>query len=103
MTRGHKGRTDANQAATVKALRDASIAAVSTASVGGGFGDIVCGYRGLNVLLELKDGDKPASERKLTAAEQAFHDTWPGQIALVETPEAAVIAVLEYAKKMGVV
>jgi hypothetical protein len=100
---GHKGRVDGNHGDVVKALRDAGIGAVSTASVGDGFGDVVAGFRGVNVLLEVKDGDKEPSKRRLTAAERAFHDTWPGQIAVVETPEAAVVAVLDHAKKMRVV
>lgn len=103
MTRGHKGRTDGNHSDVIKALRDASIGAASIAAVGGGVPDIIAGYRDLNVLLEVKDGNKPASERKLTKAEEDWHATWPGQRAVVNSPEEAVLAVLEHARKMGVV
>jgi Holliday junction resolvase len=94
--RGHKGRTDGNHSEIVQALRKAGIGAVSTASVGDGFGDVVAGFRGVNVLLELKREGK-----KLTVDEVRFHETWPGQIAVVETPEEAIATVLEQAKAAG--
>ncbi len=95
--RGHAGRVDANHADIVKALRAAGIAAASTAMLGSGFPDVAAGFRGINVFLEIKSGGG-----KLTADEQKFHDEWPGQIAIVTTPEEAVLAVIEHCKKMGV-
>ena len=46
-----------------------------------------------NYLLEVKDGNKPPSARKLTKNEQKFHDTWRGQIAIVENVAEALAAV----------
>jgi hypothetical protein len=40
--------------------------------------DLLCCYKGRTVLLEVKDGKKPPSARRLTDAEQRFHDDWPG-------------------------
>ena len=40
--------------------------------------DLLCWYKGRTVLLEVKNGKKPPSARKLTDAEQRFHDDWPG-------------------------
>lgn len=40
--------------------------------------DLLCWYKGRTVLLEVKDGKKPPSARKLSDAEQRFHDDWPG-------------------------
>ena len=45
--------------------------------------DIVLGYKGINYLIEIKDGLKPPSQRKLTDAEVIFHSNWMGQIATV--------------------
>lgn len=40
--------------------------------------DLLCWYKGKTLLLEVKDGKKPPSARKLSDAEQRFHDDWPG-------------------------
>lgn len=91
-------RLDGNHAAVVDALRAAGIAVKSLASVGGGMPDLLCALRGVNVLLEVKDGSKPPSERALTAAEVEFFDTWPGAAFMVKSPEEAVSVVVEAAR-----
>lgn len=88
-----RGRTDANQTAIVKALRDAGCTVAVTSSVGQGFPDLVVGLRCRNFLLEVKDGDKPPSARTLTPAEMAFHGTWRGLVKVVTTIEEALAAV----------
>lgn len=97
--RGHKGRVDQNHAAIMQALRDNAMECVSIASVGGGCPDILVGFRGLNVALEVKTDHKAP----LTAGEQGFRDTWPGQYAIVTTGEEAVDAVLIHAKLIGAI
>ena len=52
-------------------------------TIGKGCPDIVVGFRGANILMELKDGDKAASKQKLTDDETEWHDTWRGQVAIV--------------------
>jgi len=104
MSRGaRKHNLDGNHHAISDALRAIGAKPVSTASVGSGFPDIAVGYRGVNVLLEVKNGDKPPSKQALTEAEKNFHETWPGQISIVRTPEEAVIAVINYAAARGIV
>ena len=94
-------RTDSNQQDVVKALRSAGMTAAITSALGAGFPDLVVGYRGINIMLELKDGDKVPSKQALTIAEQEFHATWGGQIAVVSSAEEAVMAVIEHAKDRG--
>jgi len=62
----------------------------------------VVGFRGVTVLVELKDGDKVPSARKLTADQQRFHDTWAGCAVVASTKEEAAAAVIAAAQKQGV-
>jgi len=77
-------RTDRNHAEIINALRKIpNLSVFSTHEVGKGFPDIVIGYKGINYLIEIKDGNKPPSARKLTDAEVKFHNDWRGQIKIV--------------------
>jgi hypothetical protein len=58
--------------------------------VGKGFVDIIVGYRWENFLIEIKNPDVNAYERRLTKDEQHFHDRWPGQVGVAETFEHCV-------------
>jgi hypothetical protein len=62
--------------------------------MGDGCPDLLIGYHGRNVLLEVKDGDKAPSKRELTADEKDWHAKWAGQVCVVETPEEAQLAVI---------
>lgn len=70
----------------------------SLASVGGGCPDLLVSFRGWTGLLEVKDGSKPPSERRLTAAEAEFISTWPGDVFVVTAPDEAVRRVVEAAR-----
>ena len=87
---------DSNHRAIVLALQAIGATVQSLASMGGGVPDLLVGYHGLNVLLEVKDGDKSPSARELTGAELEFHRTWGGQVALVYTAEQAQMVVIEH-------
>lgn len=39
---------------------------------------------GVNLLVEIKDGKKPPSKKKLTEHEEKFHAGWLGQVAIIE-------------------
>lgn len=80
------GRTDANQQEIVALLREIpGITVVSLADIGGGVPDILLGYKGRNYIVELKDGNKPPSKRRLTEAQKKFHAEWRGQIDVAKT------------------
>lgn len=76
-------RIDENQVEIVKQLRKIPNLSVSvTSSLGNGYPDLNIGYKGKNFLIELKDGSKPPSARKLTEDEQEFRRKWEGQYAI---------------------
>jgi len=68
-----RSKTDNNQTAIVKALRAAGCFVTSLASVGKGVPDALVGSGGKWFLLEIKDGSKPPSGRKLTDDEIKWH------------------------------
>lgn len=47
--------------------------------------DIVVARAGVTFVIEIKDGKKPKSARKLTDGEQSFKDRWRGNYAIIET------------------
>jgi hypothetical protein len=86
-------RIDANQNSVVKALRDHG-AFVRVVTQGDGIPDLLVAYKGVTALLELKDGDKSPSHRKLTPAEQKFFNEWTGGILAVVTSVEEALDVL---------
>ena len=78
----YANRIDANQNAIVEALRKAG-AVVRIISQGDGIPDLLVGYKGFTILMEVKDGDKVPSARKLTEAEQKFFDDWRGGMLVI--------------------
>jgi hypothetical protein len=85
-------RRDANEQQIVDALRKAG-AVVRFISQGDGIPDLLVGYRGQTILMEVKDGAKPPSARKLTPQEQAFHDSWiGGKLVIVHCVQDALAA-----------
>ncbi|ARM83966.1 hypothetical protein [Marinobacter salarius] len=87
------GRVDANQPEIVAAFRNMGCTVAITSNVRGGFPDIVVGINGLNLLVEIKDGSKIPSARKLTEDEQIFHDNWRGRAVVVESVDDVVALV----------
>lgn len=84
---------DANQPEIVKALRQAGCTVQVLSAVGKGCPDILVGHRGVNYILEIKDGAKVLSKQALTPVQVEWHATWAGQVAIVKTVEQALFAV----------
>lgn len=78
-------RLDANHAAIVAALRAAGATVQSLAAVGDGCPDLLVGFAGHNYLIEVKDGTKPPSARRLTPEQERWHAAWAGQAAIVSS------------------
>jgi len=85
------GRIDDNHTAIVTALRKMPGCSVqSLADCAGGVPDLLVGYGKNNYLLEIKDGTKPPSKRKLTPAQVDWHSRWAGEVHIVTCYEDAL-------------
>jgi hypothetical protein len=86
-------RVDANQPAIVEALRSVGWHVEVTSHAGEGFPDLTAAKGGRVVLIEVKDGRKPPSARKLTDDERKVHAAFKAKgvdVAVVESIEDAV-------------
>ncbi len=86
-------RVDANQPAIVAALKGVGATVQHLHTLGQGCADLLVGYRGSNYLLEVKDGDKPPSRRRLTEDEKRWHAEWRGQVDVVENEQEALVVI----------
>ena len=87
-------RIDDNQNDIVTALRKAG-ATVRIISQGEGIPDLLVGFRGETMLMEVKDGNKPPSARTLTDAEKKFFDEWEGGLCMVVKSVEDALEMLE--------
>jgi hypothetical protein len=89
---------DVNQQEIVKKLRSAGVSVEpKLARLGEGIPDLLCGFRGTNVLLEVKRADLGPAAQKLSKDEQNWHQSWGGQVAVVASFEAAMDVILRAA------
>ncbi len=90
MTRQFSARVDANQKGVVAALRLVGASVQHLHNVGGGCTDLLVGFAGVNYLIEVKDGNKPPSERRLTICQRRWHKNWNGVAIIAISAEQAV-------------
>ena len=84
-------KIDANHEQVVSALRAAGASVQSLAGVGKGVPDLLVGFQGKTLLMEVKDGKKTASERRLTEDQVRWHGAWRGgPLAVVDGVDAAL-------------
>ncbi len=84
-------KIDANQDAVVSALRAAGAKVQSLAAVGKGVPDLLCQYKGTFYLIEVKDGRKAPSQRRLTDDQVKWHEEWKSAfLGVVESPDEAL-------------
>ena len=84
-------KIDANHEQVVTALRAAGATVQSLAGVGKGVPDLLVGYQGQTLLMEVKDGLKPPSKRALNEDQLRWHGSWNGgALAVVDSPDAAL-------------
>ena len=85
-------KVDSNQAQVVKELRQMGVFVDSGLSrVGRGTPDLLCGYRGVWLVAELKDGTLVPSTRKLTPAEEAWFSLLGDRAPAIVATEAVEI------------
>jgi hypothetical protein len=91
-----QGRRDANEPVIQTALERAG-ATVEQLPTGQGMPDLLCGYKGINYLLEVKlnpvKGEVFASHCSLNKKQRDWHSGWKGQKCIVRTPEEALQAI----------
>lgn len=88
-------KVDSNHGEIVKALREAGCGVLSLAAIGKGCPDLLAhgpSYPWPLHLLEIKDGSRPPSDRKLTKDQQDFHAKWKGPIHVVSSVGEALFA-----------
>lgn len=87
-------KVDRNQPEIVDALRRIGADVYSLAAVGNGIPDLLVAFRGETVLLEVKDGLRPPSERQLTDAQIEWHAAWRGGRCVVVSSVDQALAAL---------
>ena len=78
-------RTDRNHSEIAGAFAAMGCSVRSLAAVGGGVPDLLIGVAGRTLLVEVKDGKKPPSKRKLTPDQERFKADWRGQLFYVDS------------------
>ena len=85
---------DDNQPAIVLALQQAGYSTQSLAPVGLGCPDLIVGFAGVNILIEVKNRDALNGTvkrgRGLNDEQLGWHARWRGQVSVVHTPEEAL-------------
>lgn len=87
-------KVDANQPEIVRALRQVGAYVESLAAVGNGVPDLLVGFRGETVLIEVKDGRRPPSERQLNDEQIEWHAAWPGGRCVVASCVTEALAAI---------
>lgn len=83
-------KRDANQAPIVKALIEAGRAVLDLSGVGGGCPDILVGWGGHMLLIEIKN---PEGRDKVDPKQVDWHRTWKGTpVVVVRSVEEALAA-----------
>jgi hypothetical protein len=97
----YAARVDANQARIVKALRKIGVAVTPLHTVGNGCGDLLASFRGIWAVLEIKDGSKPPSARKLTPAERLWISLQHAPVHVVTTEAEAIAVFAQRSRKVS--
>lgn len=80
-------RVDKNQAELVAEFRKLGCSVQHAHFYASGFPDLIIGCGGFNFLVEIKNGYKPPSARKLTKFQGWWHLEWQGQVTTVKSVE----------------
>ena len=85
-------RTDANQTSIVDALRRCGCLVMPLHQMGQGVPDLLICHRGVLAFVEVKDGDKSPSKRRLTVDQKTWHRQWKINLIEAGNPDGADLA-----------
>jgi hypothetical protein len=86
-------KPDSNQPEIVTGLEKVGCSVYDASKFGGGFPDIVVGFRGLTLCLEIK-----IAKGKLRPSQVEFHEGWNGHSCVVHSLGEAIQAVMDHVK-----
>ena len=92
-------KVDDNHAEIIATFRALGWSARSTAIIGKGFPDALVGKYGHSYPVEIKDGSKPPSRRKLTEDEEEFRSTWRGSLVYIESVDDVIAFDRKHARR----
>lgn len=87
-------RRDANHGSVKEYLRNHGWSVLDIADAGDGVPDLAVSRGNFAALVEIKDGSKPPSARKLTPKEQQVKDNWQGPYVIALDGEDAAAQLL---------
>lgn len=87
----HARNVDANHRAVVRALEMCGASVEPVNGSRAGFPDLLVGIFGITELVEVKDGEKKPSARRLSPAQEGWHARWRGRpVVVVESVDEAL-------------
>lgn len=90
-----KAKVDSNHGEIVRALRQLGCSVQSLAQLGKGVPDLLVARNGVMWLMEVKDGKKPPSGRKLTPDEKNWAAGWKAPVYVVYCADDALKVIKE--------
>ena len=95
-------KVDDNQADIVRTFRSLGCTVMPLHTVGRGCPDLLVGISGETHLVEVKDGSKPPSARRLTPDQVSFHEGWKGHPIHIVNNIGEAISLAKFVRsKMG--
>ncbi len=88
-----RGRQDANASAIIKALKACGASVVDLHAVGAGVPDVLVGYQGQSVLMEIKAREK-ATNAGVRERQEAFLRDWRGGRVVTVRSEIEALAAI---------
>lgn len=86
-------KIDGNHAAIVAGLRSVGASVTPLHAVGNGCPDLLVGFRGVNSVIEVKDGSLAPSERLLTPQQKKWHAEWQGKAHVANSLMEALLII----------
>ena len=92
-----RARRDDNHTDIVGTFKACHCSVLDTASLGNGAPDLVVALKkNITLLIEIKDGKKPPSARRLTPDELKFRDNWKGEYRIIESVDDVLALLKEF-------